>query len=192
MNTIASAVGQYRLLLLGLCLWVSLSACTPAYTEKTSGELAGKTGLADSISIARGNQRLLSRQGQVCLLSEGADQEQSLLRNVQSAFSGYFVAVGVESQSWDYLKTLEQPPCPGASYLIFLQSSIGTCTSANSCRNSRSEFVFTIVNRGDLSLLDRVQLTVKNGWLQSGADQAAHWQPAFEQLAASLVGATSP
>ena len=180
--------------LLVLPAWLSLVGCTPAYTQKTGSDLAGRSGLVDSVSIARGNQRLLSRQGQVCLLSNATTEEQgqTLLRAVQSAFSGYFVAVGLESQPFDYQQALGDPPCPSASYLIFLQAKVASCANAQQCRNSRSEFIFTIVNRGDLSLLDRVQLTVKNTWLPTGDGQLERWQPAFEQLAASLVGVTSP
>lgn len=192
MNTISFST-RCLVWLLGLSVWL-ISGCTPAYTKKTGSELAGHAGLVDSISIARGNQRLLSRQGQVCLLSDAAaeEQEQVLLRTVQTAFSGYFVAVGMESQSFDYSQALGDPPCPGASYLIFMQSKLASCNSTRDCRNARSEFIFTIVNRGDLSLLDRVQLTVKNTWLPTAASQPEHWEPAFEQLAASLVGVAAP
>jgi|GEM_PF-808105 len=190
MNVLSAKVAYRFFAPLILCLLFSVTGCTPEYTKKTGEDLAGRAGLADSVSIARGNQRMLSRQGQVCLLSSdaGLEQEQALLRTMQTAFSGYFVAVGVESAPLDYQQALSDPPCPAASYLFFVQTNDVACSNASACRNAHSDFIFTIVNRGDLSLLDRVQLSVRNSWLPKEGDQQARLQAAFEQLAAMLVG----
>jgi len=168
-------------------------ACTPAYTEKTGVDLAGRAGITDSVSIERSNQRLLSRQGQVCLLSDMADTDtgKTLLRTMQAAFNGYFVAVGVEDAAMDYLQAAATGVCPGAAYLFFVQSSENGCLNKlGGCgKNARAEFIITIVNRADQSLLDRVKFSVKNSWLPWNTDSTTRLQNAFEQLAQAMTGA---
>lgn len=172
----------------------ALLACTPAYTAKAGMQAAGRAGLVDSVELERSNGRLLSRQGQVCLLSDSAGSEAGLelLRTAQAAFSGYFVAVGIEAQSFDYLQILSAPPCAGAAYLIFLQAEAGSCGGEQSCgRGTRANFSMTIVNRGDLSLLDRVRFSVRNSWLPLHSNDSTRLRQAFEQVAAELVGTPS-
>lgn len=173
-----------------------VAACTPSYTGQTSVGLARQAGLADDVVIARGNQRLLSRQGQVCLLSDqaGSDAGKAVLRTMQSAFTGYFVAVGMESEPMDYPQALAAAPCPGASYLLFVQSQGNGCADKpDGCGMAgRASFVITIVNRGDQSLLDRVEFSVKNSWLPFvGGGNQERLHGAFERLAAALVGTPS-
>jgi hypothetical protein len=185
-----SATNVLRSCLLAAALVLSAS-CTPSYTEKTGVELAGRAGLLDAVSIERGNQRLLSRQGQVCLISDTANTEAglSLLRTMQTAFNGHFVAVNVESGAVDYL----QAPgayCPGAAYLFYVQANGRTCfDSPDQCgKYARSEFLITIVNRGDQSLLDRVRFSVRNSWLPLYSADSTRLKNAFEQLAIALTG----
>lgn len=184
-----------RALVVFFCACLALAAgCTPEYTRKTGEELAEQAGISDSVTIQRGNQRLLSHQGQVCLLSDNAGTEagQVLLRTMQSAFSGYFSAVGVDSRPLDLWQAAVDPPCPSASYLFFVQGNDSTCADSACQRNARSEFIITIVNSGDQTLLDRVKMSVKNSWLPRGADRQERLKAAFERLAQALVGATPP
>ena len=90
----------------------------------------------------------------------------------------------------DYLQAAATGVCPGAAYLFFVQSSENGClTKPEGCgKNARSEFIITIVNRGDQSLLDRVKFSVRNSWLPWNTDSAARLQSAFEQLALALTG----
>jgi hypothetical protein len=174
-----------------------LMGCTPAYTEKSGKELAGRAGITDAVTIERSNQRLLSRQGQVCLLSDLADAElgQALLRSMQTAFTGYFLTVGAESSRMDLSQALAGRVCSGAAYLFFVQAVEQPClTKPEGCGNyARADFVITLINSGDGSLLDRVKFSVRNSWLplpkQLQTDNAIRLQNAFEQLAVALTGA---
>ncbi len=173
-----------------------LAACTPEYTQQTGIDLASKSGVLDSVSIERANQRLLSSQGPVCLLSNIANTDEggALLRTMQSAFSGYFVAVGVETTALDYTQTLSAGICPSSAYLFFVQPGEGSCLEKHTpCeRNSRAQFVINIVNRADQSLLDRVVFSVRSSWLPwRSPDNPDRLQKAFEQLAQGLTGANA-
>jgi hypothetical protein len=176
----------------GVLMALTTAACTPTYTAQTGSALAGRAGLTDRVVIERGNQRLLSPRGQACLLSDAADTAagQALLRTMQAAFNGYFAAVGVESEAVDSAQALTGALCPGASYLLFVHANdTGCADKPQSCgAGSRAEFVVTIVNRGDQSLLDRVKFVVKNSWLPFVGGDQARLQGAFEQLAMALTG----
>jgi len=182
-------------LILQLVLCLTLAACTPAFTEQNGRQLAAQARIADSVDIERGNQRLLSRQAQLCLVSDSTGSEAGLtvLRSMQAALGGYFVAVGVENEPMDYLRALSITVCPTATYLFYVQpvASIG-CKDAEACADANySQFIITIVNSGDRSLLDRIKLSLKKGILPLDQNNQQRLQRSFEQLAVELTGSGS-
>lgn len=169
----------------------SLTGCTPEYTRQQSQALIGQARLLDSIDIERLNQRLLSRQEHVCLLSADAGHEAGaeLLRTIQMGFSGYFVSVGVSGESIDYLRAVSSTPCPGASYLFYVQPlSDSACDNTQSCKDVATQFVITILSAGDQSLVDRIQFSIKKSFLPLTISERERQQKAFEQLAIALTG----
>lgn len=180
------------LLLLSASLGALLTACTPEYTRKEGESFAGQARLLDSVNIERHNQRLLSRQAQVCLLSADGGEEAGadLLRTIQSGFSGYFLAVGVVGESIDYLRAVSSAPCPGASYLFYVQSFAvrPTCDSTQACMGATSEYVLTVISAEEHMLLDRIRFSIRNSFLPIGADERERKQQAFEHLAIVLTG----
>lgn len=181
------------LLLLTACsLLVSLTACTPEYTRKESESLAGQARLLDSVNIERQNQRLLSRQTQICLLSADGGEEAGadLLRTIQSGFNGYFLAVGVGGESIDYLRAVSSAPCPGASYIFYIQTAANfACDSTQpSCLGATAQYVITVIGASENTLIDRVKFSIKNSFLPLGLSERERKQKAFEQLAIVLTG----
>jgi hypothetical protein len=177
--------------LLPILFCTILIACTPSYIQQNSKELAAQSRLSDSIDVQRGNQRLLSRQAQLCLISDTTDTEAGLdlLRAMQTALGGYFVAVGVENEPMDYIRALATTSCPGAAYLFYVQPAVQpSCKNANCPPQNNAQFIITIINGGDRTLMDRVKLTIKNGVLPFNKDSDP-LQKAFEQLAIELTGA---
>ncbi|MET0379436.1 MAG: hypothetical protein ABW049_10645 [Spongiibacteraceae bacterium] len=176
-------------------VWLALSllsACTPEHAVKTGEDLAARSRLTDSVVIRRSTQRVLSRQAQICLVSNKADTEAglALLRNMQAALSGYFLAVGVESQALDYAVALQRLPCPGANYLFFVQPLETPCkTGADSCDNGKlTDLMITVLNAHNGGLADRMTLTLKRNWLSLATDAQADQRAAFEELARALTG----
>lgn len=175
-----------------LLLFSSVVACTPEYIRKQSEELAGQARLLDAVEVERGSDRLLSRQAQICLLSAdgGSESGADLLRTMQSGFSGYFLAVGVAGESIDYLRAVSSVPCPGASFLFYVQpADHPTCDSAEKCQAIASQFIITVISVGDQSLVDRIKFSIKNGFLPTASSESERRQKAFEQLAIALTGA---
>lgn len=172
-----------------LCAMALLAACTPAFIQQKSIELAGQARLVDAVEVQRTNQRLLSRQAQVCLASDTADA--TLLQTIQAGFYGYFVTVGIESEPMDYLRAVANPPCPGASYLFYVQP-LGErpCIEADEkkCNKNRYQWVITVVSNGDQSLVDRVKISIKSSLLPASEGDTARLQKAFEQVASMLTG----
>lgn len=194
-----------RLFVLPL-LALALTACTPAYTEQGGKELMAQMRLTDSIEMQRSNPRLLSRHGQVCLISDitGSEEGAAMLRSMQSAFSGYFVAVGIEPEPMDYMRALAGTSCPGAAYLFYVQpfgepacsgpqgqsgvvdeSVAGTASCG---LRSYSQLTITIITGGDRMLMDRIKFSLKKSYLPFDSDSAAQLSQAFERLAAALTG----
>ncbi len=170
---------------------ISLTACTPEYTRQQSVDLAGQARLLDAVDIERSSQRVLSHQEPVCLLSAsgGTESGAELLRTMQAGFSGYFVAVGVNGESIDYLRMIGTTPCPGASYLFYVQPiDAPSCDNAKQC-GIGSQFAITVISAGDHALIDRVKFTIKNSFLPSVSSERERRQKAFEQLAIVLTGA---
>jgi hypothetical protein len=169
----------------------ALTACTPEYVKQVSSKFAGDARLRDSIEVERQSKRFLTRQAEICLLSaDGGDQSGAeLLRTMQAGFSGYFLAVGVAGESIDYLTAVETTPCPGASFLFYVQPiDKPICDSTEKCQAVGSQFVITVVSVGDHSLVDRVKLTINNSFLPSASSERERRQKAFEQLAIALTG----
>ena len=168
-----------------------LGACTPEYAQQKSAELAAQTRLTDTIDIQRNNQRLLSRQAQVCLVSDagGTPAGANLLRAMQAGFNGYFLAVGVENEPMDYLRAVEKSPCPSAFYLFYVQpSGPAACSGGDqTCGYPSNQYTITIVSYGD-RLVDRVTVTIKSSFLSGGGDNADRLQKAFSELALALTG----
>lgn len=186
-------IGRLLAVLLTLSL---LSACTPEHAVKTREDLAARSRLTDSVVIRRSTQRVFSRQAQLCLVSNTADTEAGLamLRNMQSALSGYFLAVGIESQALDYGAALQQLPCPGANYLFFVQPLNAPCkTGAEGCdHNTITDLLITILNADNSGLADRITLTLKRNWLSLAMDAQTDQRAAFDELARVLSGAEAP
>lgn len=180
------------LLLSIVAMVVSISACTPEYTRQQSEEFAQQARLIDSIEIERSNQRLLSRQAQICLLSpDGGDEAGAdLLRTMQVGLSGYFLAVTVVGESFDYLRAVASTTsCPGASYLFYVQpATYPVCDQNRSCHSVASQFVITVISAGDQSLVDRIQFSIKKSFLPLAGNEHERRQKAFEQLAIALTG----
>ena len=175
-----------------LSLFSFLVACTPGYFQQQSEVLAEQARLRDSVQIERSNQRLLVRQAQICLLSAdgGTEAGAELLRTIQAGFSGYFLAVGVAGESIDYLRAVAGDSCPGATFLFYVQPAESpTCDANNKCRYIASQFVVTVVSVGDQSLVDRIQLSIKDSFLSGAASEQERVQKAFERLAMALTGA---
>lgn len=179
----------------GLLLSLALVACTPEHATRTGEDLAARARLMDSVSIRRNTDRLLSRQAQLCLVSNKTDTEAGLamLRNMQSGLSGYFLAVGVESQALDYNAALQQLPCPGANYLFFVQPVIAPCKSGTTaCDNGTlTQLLITILNADNSGLTDRVTVTLQRSWLSLATDAQTDQLAAFEKLARVLSGVES-
>lgn len=169
------------------------SGCTPAHTGQTADELAQRTRLTDSVAIGRSTERALSRQAQLCLVSDRAHTEEgiALLRNMQTALGGYFLAVGVESQSLDYAGAVQQMPCPGANYLFFVQLVSAPCQSEQpGCDNGVvTDLLITVLNADNSGLTDRITLSFKRSWLSLATDAQTDQRAAFEQLGERLTGA---
>jgi hypothetical protein len=184
----------------------AFAACTPAYTEQGSKELMTQLRLTDSIEVQRSNPRLLSRHGQVCLISDitGSDEGLAMLRSMQAAFSGYFVAVGIENEPMDYMRALAGTSCPGASYLFYVQpfgqpacagpdSGTGvveeSVSGTTSCGlRSYSQLTITIITGGDRMLMDRIKFSLNKSFLPFDSENQAQLSQAFERLAAALTG----
>jgi hypothetical protein len=180
------------LLTLMLCMLV---ACTSEFAQQQANEMAGQARLIDSVEIKRSNERVLARQEQVCLVTDvSGESGAALLRTMQSAFTGYFAAVGVEDEPMDYLRAVATAACPGASYLFFVQP-IGRApcvgADAQACENPH-RFIITIVSRGDQSLIDRVTLIAKQSFIPLDVSEQARLRKVFERLAARLTGASEP
>lgn len=195
---------------LSVAICLLLGACTPAYVQQGSKELMTQFRLTDSIDVERSNPQLLSRHGQVCLVSDltGTDAGLSMLRSMQAAFSGYFVAVGIENEPMDYMRALAGNSCPGAAYLFYVQPyGEATCAAAPggdaavappvvdggeapACeRRTYSQLLITIITGRERMLLDRIKFSVKKGFLPFGdKDDAQQLSQAFERLAAALIG----
>ena len=194
-------IGMVLTMLLG-----ALAGCTPAYTEQGGKELMSQLRLTDSIEVQRSNPRLLSRHGQVCLISDttGSEEGLAMLRSMQAAFSGYFVAVGIENEPMDYMRALAGTSCPGASYLFYVQpfgepkcSAPGgqggvvdeSVAGTGSCGlRSYSQLTITIITGGDRMLMDRIKFSLKKSYLPLESDSQAQLSQAFERLAAALTG----
>ncbi len=177
-----------------LLLVAALSACTPAYTRQTGDEVAAQVGLRDSVDIKRNNQRMLSRQARICLISEVSDTPAgaNLLRTMQAGFNGYFLAVGVESEPMDYLRVVANPPCPATDYVFYVQP-IGPAACSQDgtqCSYPSAQYTLTVVSIIDHSLVDRIDVTVKKSFLGgSSAEETQRLQRIFEQLVIALTGA---
>ncbi len=187
-------------------LFGALAACTPAYTEQGGKELMAQVRLTDSIEVQRSNPRLLSRHGQVCLISDitGSAEGLAMLRSMQAAFSGYFVAVGIENEPMDYMRALAGNSCPGASYLFYVQPfgqaacagpDSGTGVVEESVANtgscglrSYSQLTITIITGGDRMLMDRIKFSLNKSFLPFDSQNEAQLSQAFERLAAALTG----
>jgi len=177
-----------------LLLAGALTACTSAYVQQSATTVASQIGLNDAISVQHSNERLLSRQSQICLVSGASDTESGLavLHAMQVGFSGYFLAVNVENEAMDYLRALASNACADASYLFYVQpqgqpdcaDNTQACPSVN-----YSQFIITIVSWTDKKLVDRVTVSVKEGFLQAHKSDSERLQKAFGQLASALSGA---
>lgn len=173
-------------------LMMLLAACTPEYTRKQSEDFAGQARLLDSIDIEHQNERLLSRQAQVCLVSaDGGEEGADLLRTMQSGFIGYFRSVSVVGESIDYLRAISTAPCPGASYLFYVQPVTSlSCERDQSCKGATAQFIITVIHAEDHQLLDRVKLSIHNSFLPTETSEFERRKKAFEKLAIALTGAT--
>lgn len=173
-----------------IVLLISLAACTPEYAHRQGATLARHAHLLDSIDIERQNQRLLSHQAQVCLVSAdgGSEAGAQLLRSMQAGFSGYFVAVSVAGESFDYLRALSSSPCPGASYSFYVQPALSAACDGKQACEGPARYTITVISPGDQSLVDRIQFSIKRSFLPNGADEHERRQQAFEQLAMVLTG----
>jgi len=173
---------------------VLLTACTPEFARQKTLEIGGQARLLDSVDIQRGNQRLLMKQAQVCLVSDfDKDSASILLTTMLSAFIGYFAAVGVEHEPMDYLRAITTAACPGAEYLFFVQPlEPSACASGDiqPC-NHPHRFVITIVSRGDQSVIDRITLTAKKSFIPINSSDQAYLRKVFEHLAETLTGGAS-
>jgi hypothetical protein len=170
---------------------VLITACTPEFARQKTIELGGQTRLLDSVDIQRSNQRVLMKQAQVCLVSDlDADRASIILTTMQSAFIGYFAAVGIEHEPMDYLRAMTTAACPGAEYLFFVQP-LGQASCINDdtkvC-DQPHRFVITIVSRGDQSVSDRITLTAKKSFIPRNSSDEVYLRKVFEQLAATLTG----
>jgi hypothetical protein len=170
-------------------LFALISGCTPEYARKESESLAGQTRLLDSVGIERQNQRLLSRQAQVCLVS-GEEADADLLRTIQRGFNGYFLTVGVSGEPIDYLRAVSNTPCPGASYVFYIQtaSNFACDSSQPSCLGATAQYVITVIGTYENTLIDRIKFSIKNSFLPFGVSERERTQKAFEQLAIVLTG----
>lgn len=169
---------------------MTFTACTPEYTRQQSQELAGQARLLDSIDVERQNQRLLSHQAQICLVSaDGGDEAgATLLRAIQAGFAGYFAAVSVVGESIDYLRAVSSAPCPGASYLFYIQASPNAaCHTGETCATPE-RFNITVVSVGDQGLVDRIHVSIKKSFLPLRVNESERKQKAFEELALVLTG----
>jgi len=177
-------------------LSVLLAACTPEHAVKTGEDLAGQSRLMDSVVIRRSNDRLLSRQVQICLVSDAVNSEAgaALLRNMQAGMSGYFLAVGVETRALDYTAAIQQQPCPGANYVLFVQPIDAPCKPGSpSCHDGRiTDLLITVLNADNSGLSDRITLTLQRSWLSMAQDAQVNQRDAFEKLARTLTGAELP
>jgi hypothetical protein len=170
---------------------VLITACTPEFARQKTIELGGQTRLLDSVDIQRSNQRVLMKQAQVCLVSDlDADRASSILTTMQSAFIGYFAAVGIEHEPMDYLRAITTAACPGAEYLFFVQPlGPAPCLSdATKTCDHPHRFLITIVSRGDQSVSDRITLTAKKSFIPLNSSDQVYLRKVFEQLAATLTG----
>lgn len=200
--------------LLILLVCALATACTPAYTRQGGKELMAEAHLTDSIDVQRSNPRQLSRHGQVCLISDttGTEAGLAMLRTMQMAFGGYFVAVGIENEPMDYMRALAGNSCPGAAYVFYVQPSgqplclgsgppvaqpvagaatdaVPAAESSPTCeKTTYSELVITIISGGDRTLMDRIKFSVRKGFLPINKQGESQLTQAFERLAAALTG----
>jgi hypothetical protein len=183
-------------ILSGMLISMALVGCTPEHTTKTGEDLAARARLKDSVAIHRSNDRLLSRQAQVCLVSDSAGTEQGarLLRNMQAALSGYFLAVGVENQALDFASAMRQLPCPGVNYVLYVQPIETPCkTGAASCQDGRlTDLLITVLNADNSGVADRITVALNRSWLSMAIDAQADQRDVFEQLARALTGTATP
>lgn len=173
-------------------LFTMLVACTPEYVREQSAALAGQARLVDAVEIERSSERLLTRQVEICLLSAdgGTEDGAELLRTMQQGFSGYFLAVGVTGESIDYLRAVSSAPCPGASFLFYVQpTDHPSCDTDKKCQSIASQFIITVISVGDQTLVDRIKFSIKNSFLPTASSEHERRQKAFEQLAIALTGA---
>jgi hypothetical protein len=149
--------------------------------------------LQDGVQIERSNQRLLSRQAQLCLVADQRAESRMALAAMQRGFSGYFLAVGIDSAPLDYGSALQNPPCPDAHYIFYVDVVAVHCQGERApdgqCADSvPAELIITAINRADRSLADRIQVKFTRSWL-SLQDEQSRLSRSFEQLAAVLTGA---
>jgi hypothetical protein len=182
--------------LLGALIIAAVTGCTPEHTVRAGEDIAARTRLKDSVAIHRSNDRLLSRQAQICLVSDSAATEQGalLLHNMQAALSGYFLAVGVESQALDFASAMRQLPCPGVNYVLYVQPIETPCkTGAAFCHDGRiTDLLITILNADNSGVADRITVTLNRSWLSMATDAQADQRDVFEQLARALTGTATP
>lgn len=168
----------------------ALAACTPAYVKQQADKVASTARLTDSVDIERTNQRVLSRQAQVCLVSDmGQRPGAEVLRTMQMGFTGYFAAVGVQDEPMDYLRAVATVACPGASYLFFVQAigPVPCVDKKEQACDMPNRFTITILSRGDETLLDRVTLISRQSFIPFGDSDQERLTKVFARLAAVLT-----
>lgn len=179
-----------------VAIFFAVVACTPDHALKTGEDIAAQARITDSVVIRRSNDRLLSRQAHICLVSDQASSQAglALLQNMQASMSGYFLSVGVESQPLGYTVAMAQPPCPGASYVFYVQPLDAPCkTGSPSCNDGKiTDLLITVLNGDNSGVADRITLTLKRSWLSLAVDAQSNQREAFEQLARTLTGINAP
>ena len=177
-----------------MLLVLSRTRCLHAGVRAAEGaEFAAQARLIDTIDIQRTNQRLLSRQAQVCLVSDagGTSAGANLLRAMQAGFNGHFLAVGVESEPMDYSARR------GPSRRVRAHSTCSMYSRRASCsvqwwrpdvRQPPFNSPSLVVSNGDRSLVDRINVTIKHGVIPESSDNAERLQKAFTELAIALTG----
>ncbi len=177
-----------------LLLLAVLTSCTPAYVQQSASTLAAKTRLSDSIAVQHSNERLLSRQAHICLVSGVTDTDAGamVLRAMQAGLSGYFLSVTVENDAMDYLRALASDACAGSSYLFYVQPQVppDCADTTQACPNvDYSKFTIMIISWTDKKLVDRVTVSVKESILPNHKNDSERLQKAFGLLASELSGA---
>ncbi len=176
-------------------IFFAVAGCTPDHALKTGEDIAAQARITDSVVIRRSNDRLLSRQAHICLVSDQVSSPAglALLQNMQASMSGYFLSVGVESQPLGYSANM-QAPCPGANYVFYVQPLDAPCKSGSpSCNAGRiSDVLITVLNGDNSGVADRITLTLQRSWLSLAVDAQSNQREAFEQLARNLTGINAP